>query len=638
MNTLYNVKNENEKIKKVLDKYIELIKLNNNKSRKILLLVPNNIIKLSYEKKINLNYSEELNITTYLNFVKKELIKYWPSITSKCEDIKSNLISPIFISNDLSNYIITNETRKRRNSEGYFEDITSTNRGIANNININISKALQNLIDFKTIGDRLYLSKKNKENILRFSYTQMNDIVNYYIENLLEKGMLDNSLSIYLYNKYLLSDKEYIKDLQKNIEYIIVDSLENCSNAEVDFIEKASFITKDSYVYFNKSRDYSSFNNIDMKYINEKIVKSFTNSQDKINNEKINNEKINLQDLYLQNVDIELNQNNQLYSQMINEVINKIIELINNNINPKDIAIISPINNTILDYQVKNILHDNNIPVVNIKQDDKIVDYPITNALMVATCIFYDYEDMIKEEEYINFIETIFEVNKIQALKIFKNKEHNEDYNELVSYIKKYRSNDIKMYEFLMRFYIDKILILKNSKHNIKICRKIIQESEVFIDNINLLNLDTNKPNEKIFIEVLKNTIKDYYLSKEIEEIKENDSVVITTPYSFISYNLDRPIQLWIDIGSNAWNMRIEKDISNVVVLRKSYNEKEIYTDNMEEEYKRYYLFNMIYNLFESATKVYAYKSDYTINGYMQESMLYSILLKLIDKGEDSYE
>ena len=288
MNTLYNVKNENEKIKKVLDKYIELIKLNNNKSRKILLLVPNNIIKLSYEKKINLNYSEELNITTYLNFVKKELIKFWQSIKSKFEDIKSNLISPIFISNDLSNYIITNETRKRRNSEGYFEDITSTNRGIANNININISKALQNLIDFKTIGDRLYLSKKNKENILRFSYTQMNDIVNYYIENLLEKGMLDNSLSIYLYNKYLLSDKEYIKDLQKNIEYIIVDSLENCSNAEVDFIEKASFITKDSYVYFNKSRDYSSFNNIDMKYINEKIVKSFTDSQNKTSNEKIN--------------------------------------------------------------------------------------------------------------------------------------------------------------------------------------------------------------------------------------------------------------------------------------------------------------------------------------------------------------
>ena len=54
----------------------------------------------------------------------------------------------------------------------------------------------------------------------------------------------------------------------------------------------------------------------------------------------------------------------------------------------------------------------------------------------------------------------------------------------------------------------------------------------------------------------------------------------------------------------------------------------------MEEYYKKYYLYNMIYNLLISSTKVYAYKSEYSVNGYIQESILYSILLKLVSKGD----
>ena len=48
----------------------------------------------------------------------------------------------------------------------------------------------------------------------------------------------------------------------------------------------------------------------------------------------------------------------------------------------------------------------------------------------------------------------------------------------------------------------------------------------------------------------------------------------------------------------------------------------------MEEYYKKYYLYNLIYNLLINAKEVYAYKSEYTVNGYIQESILYSILLK----------
>ncbi|MGL5348668.1 MAG: hypothetical protein ACRDA3_15075 [Peptostreptococcaceae bacterium] len=631
MRYLLKENNIQKKTNDIIDIYKKFIKENNNKSENILLIVPNNMTKLRYDRNINLEYSEELKITTYLSFIKKELTKFWPLINENCSKIKQKKIVPTFIQNSLAQYIINEKVNKKRNLEGYFQDITSTNRNIANSINNNINKASQALLDFTTIGEKIYLSKKNRESIMRFSYSQMNEIINYYIDTLLDNSMIDDSIAIYLYNNFLLNDESYIKHLKNNTLYLIVDSLENSTTAEVDFIDLVSGFAKESYIYFNKTRDYSVFNNIDIEYIEENIVS-------KIQGDNSESKNIGIEDMYLLPTKVDLNEVSQLYNEMIDEASKKVINLIKDGTSPKDIAIISPVNNTLLDTQIKNILEKYNINSFNTKKDKKIVDYPYANALVVAACIFYDYVEYIKDEEYISFIEILLNVNRIQALSIFRRKESYEKYMNLIEYIHSKRKEDIKIDEFLIRFYIDKMLNLKAGKENIKICKQIIQDSDVFTKNISTLGLDKNKDKEKIYIDALKTTINDFYSISDIEELSTSDSVIITTPFSYISYNLNRPIQIWVDIGSNAWNMKIEKDISNLIVLRKSFEEKKIFTDAMEENYKKYYLYNMIYNLLINGKEVYAFKSEYTVNGYMQESILYSLLLKLLDKAGDKNE
>ena len=652
MKYLFKENNFENKKNQIIEIYKRLVKSNNNKTKKIMLLVPNNITKLQYDRKINIEFSEEIKIITYISFVKKELIKFWPVVSESCDKIKKDVVSPIFISSSLTDYIINNKVKTKRNLDGYFEDITGTNKNISMSINTNINKAALSLIDFKTIGEKIYLSKKNRDSIMRFSYSQMNEIINYYTDTLLENSMLDNSLSIYLYNKYLLNNELYRNHLKEEIKYLIVDTLESCSTAEIDFIKLVQDYAEDTYMYFNSTRDYSVFNNVDMEYIYESILKQndinemkYDDGQeintvaDSIEPIKQNFKKnVDIEDIYLLPVDIHLNESSQLYSEMIEEVSNKVIDIISNGVQPKDIAIISPINNTVLDYQINNKLENNNIEVFNIKKDKKSVDYPYSNALVVAACIFYDYIECIKEEEYISLIEIVLNVNRVQAFKIFKNKGESEELNNLLGYIEDKKNKNLKISEFLIQFYIDKMLNLKYGRENVHICKQIIHESEVFTENISLLGLDKNNDKEKIFIDALKTTINDYYSVSELQELHESNKVVITTPYSYISSNMDRPMQIWIDIGSNAWNMKIEKDISNVIVLRKSFKENRIYTDAMEEHYKKYYLYNMIYNLLINAKKVYAYKSEYTVNGYIQESILYSLLLKILDKGENSYE
>lgn len=628
MNIIVNDILNDRKINDIKDKYIEFANKESYKTNNVLLLVPNNKIKFKYNKLINLNISEEINISTYNSFLIKEVVKFWPIIQQKYNNIINHKVKPSIINSSLSDYILNKIVKEKRTVEGFFNDITASNRNIASSISFNINKGCQSLIDLNDIGNRIYYSKHNQSKMDRFSYSQMQEIINEYLDLLLKNSTMDNSIAIYLYNEFLLKDEEYVNNLRRRVNYLIVDSLENCTASEVDFIDILLDSVKESYMYINQTKDYAAFNNVDMKYIKDKLFSKCKF----IKNSEIS--EVNINELFKLNKDIELNQNIQLYSQMLIEASNKVVELINKGYRAKDIAIISPINNTITEYEIKNTLLKNNIGFYSTKQDKRIIDYPYAHALMVASCIFYECEELLNNEDYISFISLLLNTNKIRAKKILSKKLDSDKYNEIINYIRSKKLDDVNIYEFLIKFYIDKLLELPKGKENVKICKKIIQESENFTENISLLGINNNKSKEKIFIEALKSSIKDYYTLLELEDFKDEDLVVLTTPYTYISHNMKSDIQIWLDIGSNMWSMKSEKEISNVHVLKKSFIEGNIYTDDVEEFYKDYYLNNTIYNLLLNAEKVYAYKSEYTVNGYIQEGNLYGLILKLIDKGD----
>ena len=620
MKYLFKEVNLNKKKEKIINIYENIIKKNNYRSKNILFLVPNSIIKLNYMRDINLPFSEELKITTYSHFVQSELIKYWPIVVKNCNQIKKDKISPSFISPSLSEYIIKSYVKKMREEENYFEDIVGTDKSICRNIMDNLSKACFNNFDINSIGEKIYDTKKNRNDLNRYSYSQMQEIIDYYVETLFLEGIIDNSLSIYLYNNFLLNNKDYKEKLKKEYKYLIVDSLENSSVSEGNLIDELVQSVEDAYIFYDKSKDYSSFKNVDIKYIEENILKRHFSEHSE---DKFIFDEINIQTLYKEKNKINIDENSHLYDEMIEAVGNKIEELIRSGKNLKDIVIISPINNSILDYKICNKLKEKNIEIQNTKMDSKIIDHPYANALVVATCIFLNLQHFIKEEEYINFIEVLFEVNKIRAIKIYNTRHENEEYKNLIEFIRNKEKESLRISEFLLQFYIEKMLNLKNGKENVQFCKEIIKQGDIFSEILEDLNINKKEKHE-IFIKCLKENINDYYMSSDMEDMKKSNKIIIATPYTYINANINRKIQLWLDIGSNVWNMKIEKDISNPLVLRKSFKKK-IYSDEMEENYKKYYLYNLIYNLLINSEEVYAFKSDYSVNGFMQESMMYTL-------------
>lgn len=620
---IVKLKEKNE----ILQNYIQIIKDNNFKSSDILIFTDNSVASLNYIRQIDINISEELKIRTYSQFVREEVTTYWPIILSSCKNIIKKDLVPTFISTNLKTYIFEKKIEEMRNKNNYFEDITGTNRAIASNIMNNLDHAIYNEIDYKNIGEKVYNSKANKDSINNKSYIQMNEIIEEYMDEMISNSIIDNTISVYLYNNYLLKDKIYKDQLAKRYNYLFVDDLQNISASQVSLIEFFEEKEKQIYLYLDNSKYFSSFIKNDLKYIHNKLL---------IQEENYSN--IGIFDLINMPAKIELDQSSQLYGEMIDNIALKIEKLVEQGVSKKDIVIINPINTPVLDYEISNKLSSKNIDILTIKNNSKLIDYQYGNVLYVAVTIYCKKQKYIKEEEYINFIQILFDLNRLEAYRVYKNRDNDENYKSVIKYIDTKRDEKLNIGEFLTKFYIDKVLNLKEGLNNVFICKNIISESESFVDVLEKLNLKDNKEVDEIFIISLKKFIKDYFIARDIEDIKNKDAVLITTPYSYIANNIDRKIQIWVDIGSNTWNMKIEKDLANPLVLKKSFKDGEIYTSEIEETYKKYYMYNTVYNLLKNAENIYAYKSEYSINGYIQEGGLYSTILRLIDRGGENID
>ena len=620
---IVKLKEKNE----ILQNYIQIIKDNNFKSSDILIFTDNSVASLNYIRQIDINISEELKIRTYSQFVREEVTTYWPIILSSCKNIIKKDLVPTFISTNLKTYIFEKKIEEMRNKNSYFEDVTGTNRAIASNIMNNLDHAIYNEIDYKNIGEKVYNSKANKDNINNKSYIQMNEIIEEYMDEMISNSIIDNTISVYLYNNYLLKDKIYKDQLAKRYNYLFVDDLQNISTSQVSLIEFFEEKEKQIYLYLDNNKYFSSFIKNDLKYIHNKLL---------IQEENYSN--IGIFDLINMPAKIELDQSSQLYGEMIYNIALKIEKLVEQGVSKKDIVIINPINTPVLDYEISNKLSSKNIDILTIKNNSKLIDYQYGNVLYVAVTIYCKKQQYIKEEEYINFIQILFDLNRLEAYRVYKNRDNDENYKSVIKYIDTKRDEKLNIGEFLTKFYIDKVLNLKEGLNNVFICKNIISESESFVDVLEKLHLKDNKDADEIFIISLKKFIKDYFIARDIEDIKNKDAVLITTPYSYIANNIDRKIQIWVDIGSNTWNMKIEKDLANPLVLKKSFKDGEIYTSEIEETYKKYYMYNTVYNLLKNAENIYAYKSEYSINGYIQEGGLYSTILRLIDRGGENID
>lgn len=667
-------------LKKVSEKYNELIKQKSGKCSKILFLVSDGKLIEKIKSSININsYIEEPQILTYISFIMKELEKYWTLISKELKSVKG---VPNNIPYSLPEYIITEMVENFRYRYGYFEDITGTSENISKSIYSNLRSAAYMNTDIYSTGEKIYYTKKNKDNLERFSYTQNDEIIKEYTDKLIEKSAIDLPMAIYLYTEKLLKKEEYQKNLSKRYDYLIIDSIEKTSNAELELVKVFEKMGKETFVYGNISSDIASIYNFDLDNIVDYYSKEDELASNKLENKNLANHQrygAKYKDLIPFSNRIKECYQSQLYNEMIEDILYKSEEIAKDSKKIGKTAIIIPPGSGILLHRITDALQKRGIKYFSTITDYKISQYRYANLLIIIAALYAGNSEIeFSTEEYIQMISLILGINKIKANKIFRENEtllkskilgnseldriyaesreitfdnflgnienenseidikdinnsvenvHNLD--RIIEKIYIGRKKNLKRSEFMRRFYTEVLITLEDGIENIEICKKVITECEKLEEAAEcgvIKDFEIDK--------ILKRYSKDYLGFRELKNSEGEDKIMITTPFYYINSLSERGIQLWADCGNNMWNPKIAKEINNSIVLRKSYEEKQIFTDLDEEKLKKYYMNNLLYSLLDSAEEVYAFKSDYSLNGYLSESMMYTSIIGLMDKEE----
>lgn len=667
-------------LKKVSEKYNELIKQKSGKCSKILFLVSDGKLIEKIKSSININsYIEEPQILTYISFIMKELEKYWTLISKELKSVKGVLNN---IPYSLPEYIITEMVENFRYKYGYFEDITGTSENISKSIYSNLRSAAYMNTDIYSTGEKIYYTKKNKDNLERFSYTQNDEIIKEYTDKLIEKSAIDLPMAIYLYTEKLLKKEEYKKSLSKRYDYLLIDAIEKTSNSELELVKVFKNIRKEIFIYGDISADFAAMYNFDLDNIVDYYSKESELSSNSLENKNLANHQrygAKYKDLIPFSNRIKECYQSQLYTEMIDDILYKIEEITKNSKQIGKTAVILPPGSGILHNRITDRLQKMGVKYFSTSTDFKISQHRYANLLIIIAALYAGNSEIeFSTEEYIQMISLILGINKIKANKIFRENEmllkstilenseldriyaesreitfdnflgnienenseidikdinnsvenvHNLD--RIIEKIYIARKKNLKRSEFMRRFYTEVLIALEDGIENIDICKKVISECEKLEEAAEcgvIKDFEIDK--------ILKTYSKDYIGFRELKNSEGENKIMITTPFYYINSLSERGIQLWADCGNNMWNPKIAKEINNSIVLRKSYEEKQIFTDLDEEKLKKYYMNNLLYSLLDSAEEVYAFKSDYSLNGYLSESMMYTSIINLMDREE----
>ncbi|MBZ9624846.1 hypothetical protein G9F71_018530 [Clostridium sp. FP2] len=662
-----------------VSKYRNMIENENIKSSNILCLFMNKYQNITWTKDMIFNTASDVRKSSYYGFIRRELSLYWPYVVENCKEIKINILKPEFASFDATNYAMKALVEHFRKSKGYFQDITSTSSKIASDLISNINNAALSLVPFDEIGTRLYNSLEVKDFLIKETYNQLDEVTSYYISKLLCNGTCDYGLSFYLYNNYLLHDSRYTSI--NNIKYLIVDDIDEVPPAEQELIFKIINNVDTAYLFYNPKGGLCSYYGANTDYLKSKLNieyheltldNHFCCNDDFIKLASVidsrahapyRSEKIN------EDVPAFIDMSSQLRSEMVQKIILKVEELLNQGLKPKDIAIICPFNDFIISYELQKKAKELSISVMETSKKDRFIDNEYLHPLIVLAVLCNDYKSIrLTKEDYKNFFSFMLRLDAIRGslLYPFVAESGLQDlsmeiegrvglaavgkYNELKQWIENYKVNlmDHKssLGEFFRNAFSQVLIILPKVKEHIEDYISLYESCESFINTLDKLEFK-GKSSEERFIEFIRCEGSGFYSMNEIQEILlQDNSIVLTSPYTYLTSNLNSKVQIWTDINSNMWCPRNAGELSNSYVLKTNWDIDDIYTEKKENNNAYGILMSVVNCLLRKCRgELYIYGSEYSLSGYQQESIFADILIEIlsergetIDKGDENID
>lgn len=614
--------------------------LNKTSSTKILVLVKNSFEKAKWLQIQNYDFIEKYNVYTYNSFVKNEVDKYWPYITASNKNIKKNRLRPQMIDSDMRENMIESLADYYMNKKGYLYDITASPIQVAGQITECLNQSALSNIPYDKICERLY--KLSGTNESKKTYDEMQEIINHYMKTVVQNGCIDSSLSVYYYNDYLLKNKKYLAHIHDTYDYVIADNFEDASFSEMNLFKILIESVKGCMVVMNFEKPLMGYGE-DAEFIKRSIESSKSFEEIVLDeNDSLNDDMKNFIDI----VDgIGSEKSNCIYTDVSFEfrssMLKKVRSIVEECLSSKNsgyIAVLSPFPDESLVQSVDMSAKKYNTNVFTNARGtsgrSRMVKAVLTCAMFCGRFQNAEWSmdaltDFFSLYLGTDYIESFYSAKNFVNGGILKqpslidksrlSEEQFEKYSVLWSWVQK-ESTDKLDIGFLMRKIYIELLSGCGDFENISEVEKASDAAQNYDDMMRELHGE-NYDDSKI-PEFLENDNSESGEYRGMEKLmQEKNGIIVASFKSFMDSFYPAETVILTDFISRGWLKKFQRELSNDMVLKSSWDTKTVYTDEIENDTVHKNYIKTIKNIAKKCRgSMYILGSRYSVSGYEEDN------------------
>lgn len=548
-----------------------------------------------WRERVDLPWAGPIHVYTYFGWVQREIRRNW----SKLRTSQGAWLEPEFLTVETGQFAMLKHIAKMQ--ADFAELITSPER-LAIQLGSCLVLASLNGIPRSEIGSRLATAMPDKD---RRIFNAAQKVLDDYCAELEDAGVLDYGLAVSLYNQ-LLQDPQYHAELSF-FRHLLVDDTGEQSPAAHELIQGMLKSVDSAALSFSSDGGHAGFFGADTAGAWQRFGQI---GEVQLVRPRPGQKLGAAGSLYRTMLRGEAPQgtargprveliHEDLRSQLLNMVGERVVRLVDSGMPPGEIAVIAPLADKVLEHSLTVHLNRAGIPLNILTKNKRLIDEPYVRAMMTLALLahlHWDLDwgvpDLAQSLQLLLKIDPVrawllgrhIRDGKLPALEVWQRERIGfraaQGYDLLRQWLDEYRQGEEDPIDlFLQRVFGELLSKLPPARDDLVVCRQLMVSARKFLGTAQ--RLQTGETHGAAFIRMLSaGTVAAESL---LEPATRNQAVILTTPYAYISGHHFSRVQVWMDGSSRRWFQQDVREIINPHVLKKSWPEGQIWTDEYNQ-------------------------------------------------------
>jgi hypothetical protein len=645
----------------------------------VLVLLPQRTLGNPYHRAITNYYTSPggvINILTAGGLARRMVELFWPLVSKEAGFLQPEA-PPTFLTLETAQYYMAKLVNPLL-EQGYFESVVIDRNRLFSQIIDNLNKAAVVGFRYTEIGERLKAAWSGGSAQLRvFGDTQA--CATSFRQICLENNLLDFSLQVEIFWKYVWRLELCHKFLNHNFRHIIFDNIEEDTPFAHNLIAEWFPAFDSALLIYDEKAGYRRFLGADPE--SAYFLKDLCPHQLSYPVSYVMSPSISALNTHFEHAlfrqpppqpaddpqpALEFH-TSRFYPQMLDWIADRAANLVHeHDIHPSEIVILAPYLSDALRYGIIHRLEQRSVPVRSHRPSRSLREEPVTHVLLTLAKLAHPHWNLgiAKSDLAYTLLQTIEGLDLVRShllaeivcrpragvlqLESFDpiipeaqeriTFQAGERYEKLRLWLDTYRSYPPLELDHFFATIFGEVLSqpgfrFHTSYDSGSITARLIESVQKFRRVASRALARESIPTGKEYIQMIEQgVIAAQYL--ESWQPQSDDCVLIAPAYTFLISNYPVTVQFWLDIASRSWSERVSQPLTHPYVLSQSWPRDKVWTDGDEVETSQDALHRLVTGLLHRCRgKVFLGLTDLGEQGYEQRGQLLRTINQVLQQN-----